>query len=339
MSAKSQKGAKAPFIFGLDIGYSNVKGAYGYADAEEPTTFVRPAHAAPLESVNGDRVAAPGEVFVTVKGASWLSLISPARADVKRELHANYPATDLYYALFLGALAVGTNNGETVIDRLITGLPSNQAREPELVEALKQRLIGAHQVAPSVSVEVKEVVVVPQPAGILADIYSSFDDPELLNESHLLVLDPGFYSVDWVSYNKGNIVNDASGTALEAMSSMIAEINNQIGKEHAVCPGVEKIEMALQAGRSTVVVRGGRVEMGPYIERAKEIVAAEALKDTLKAMRFQHEQQPIDFILLGGGGSDFYKTAVVQHYPDAKVLTSPMPVVSNAYGFWLCGTN
>lgn len=35
MSAKNQKGSKAPFIFGLDIGYSNVKGAFVLAPTEK----------------------------------------------------------------------------------------------------------------------------------------------------------------------------------------------------------------------------------------------------------------------------------------------------------------
>ncbi|MDG1580940.1 ParM/StbA family protein [Pseudomonas sp. GOM6] len=337
MSSKAPKNATGPFVVGLDIGYSNVKIAFGYPSQGEPKTLVRPAHAAPISAVNGEHTAGPGEFFVTVKDERWLSLISPARADIKRELHANYPSTDLYYALFLGALVAATEDGQSVIDNLITGLPTSQSRDPALIEALTKRLKGKHQVAPSVVVEVKEVLVVPQPAGILNDIYSSYSDPELLDESHILVVDPGFYSVDWVNYNKGHVVKDASGTALEAMSAMIGEINRQIGLEHAVSPGVEKIEMSLQAGRDNVVVRGARVPLAPYVERAQEIIANEALKDTLQSMRFQHESQPLDFIFLGGGGSEYYKAAVMRHYPDAQVLTSANPVVSNAVGFWLYG--
>jgi len=337
MTSKASKNASGPFVVGLDIGYSNVKIAFGYPSQGEPKTLVRPAHAAPIAAVNGEHSAAPGEYFVMVKGESWLSMITPARADIKRELHSNYPSTDLYYALFLGALAAATENGQTVIDQLITGLPTSQSRDQALIDALTKRLIGKHQVAPAVAIEVKNVMVVPQPAGILNDIYSSHDDPDLLDESHILVIDPGYYSVDWVNYNKGHVVKDASGTALEAMSAVIVEINRQIGLEHAVSPGVEKIEMALQANRDNVVLRGERVLLAPYIERASEIVANEALKDTLQSMRFQNEQQPLDFVFLGGGGSEFYKTAVQRHFPDAQVLTSDKPVVANAIGFWLYG--
>jgi plasmid segregation protein ParM len=335
---KTAKATGKAFIVGLDIGYSNVKLAYGYEGDNDPNTLVRPAHAAPLNDVKGDRSALSGEYFVSVNDTTWLSMIAPSRSDIKRELHANYPATDAYYALFLGALAAATQDGQVVVDKLVTGLPTQQSREPALVGALVERLKGKHQVSPKVSIEVREVVVVPQPAGILSDIYSTFEDVELLDESNLLVLDPGFYSVDWVVYNMGHLNKDASGTALEAMSAVLTEINKLIGIQYSASPGTDKIEMAFQSGKDSVVVNGNRVALAPFIEQAKLNVATEALKSTATAMRFQNESS-LDFVLLGGGGGDTYKDAVSELFPAAKIIESADKVVSNAVGFWLIGLN
>ena len=59
MSKKSQN--TAPYVVGLDIGYSNVKRVEGYADEASPRQFISPAQAAPLGSLNGNAVLKEGE--------------------------------------------------------------------------------------------------------------------------------------------------------------------------------------------------------------------------------------------------------------------------------------
>lgn len=56
---------------------------------------------------------------------------------------------------------------------------------------------------------VKSVVVVPQPAGAYMDIVSSTKDEgllEVLREGKTVVIDPGFFSVDWVALEEGRFV-------------------------------------------------------------------------------------------------------------------------------------
>lgn len=336
MTKKAATNSKAPFIVGLDIGYSNVKLAYGHAGDANPETLVRPAHAAPVSDVKGTNSPLEGEFFVTVADETWLSMIAPTRTPNKRELHADYPASDTYYALFLAALAAATTEGQTVIDVLVTGLPTSQTRSADRVNALTERLSGKHQVSPLLSIEVKKVVVVPQPAGILNDIYSSFDDPSFLDESNLLVLDPGFFSVDWVVYNMGNLDKEASGTALEAMSAMIVEINRLISIKYSAGPGTDKIEMAFQTGKDSIIFKGEPLKLAPYIEEAKKNIATQALKSTATAMRFQSEQT-LDFVLIGGGGGSSYKEAAQALFPLSKILEPANMVSSNSIGFWVIG--
>ncbi len=60
-----------------------------------------------------------------------------------RELHADYPASDAYRALFHGTLLLCEHD---TVDRLITGLPVSQFLDKELRARLSERLTGEHQV-------------------------------------------------------------------------------------------------------------------------------------------------------------------------------------------------
>lgn len=332
--AKAQQQQKK-FVFGLDVGYSNVKMVYGYV-GDTPVVDVRPAQAAPLNMVKGEEEPLPGECLVYIDGAPWLTFISPDRVAAKRELHADYTSSEAYKALFLGALTVACQNGEA-IDVLVTGLPVNQYLDKEHVESLTGILSGRHKVAPESTYEVRKVVVLAQPVGTMFDIYSVHEDAELFSETNVLVLDPGFFSVDWVLFQSGSLHKESSGTALEAMSTMVTQINSEIQAAYGgQGPGLAKIEAILQAGKDYFVIHGRREPIAKYIEQAAAKVAPEALKSMKQQLRYVRGQS-IDFILLGGGGSNFYKQAAMEIFPEARLIAPENAVVSNARGFWLQG--
>ncbi len=108
---------------------------------------------------------------------------------------------------------------------------------------LLNRLTGEHQISPKRKVLVKSVVVVPQPAGAYMDVVSSCDDEELLeiiNEGRTVVIDPGFFSVDWVALEEGEVRYQSSGTSLKAMSILLQELNRLIQEDYGTGPGLEK---------------------------------------------------------------------------------------------------
>lgn len=335
--ATKQKGTQ-PFIVGLDIGYSNVKRVSGYADDNDPEVVVRPAQAAPMSSLNGNSTLKEGEHFVHVNNVPWVGFVSPGRAGVKRELHADYPATDLYRALFNASISDACKDGRTEIDHLITGLPVNQSRNPDLVERLTKQLSGTHVVAPKREITVHKVTVLPQPVGILNHIYAYHPDAEILDESVVLVLDPGFFSVDWVVFRRGDIVRDSSDSSMDAMSALLDAVNAEIAKDFGGNgPGRDKIEIALQSGKQSVYLYGDAVELAPYIQRASSVVAPKALLNMKQQMRFL-EGEAIDYVLSGGGGGEYYLDAAKDVFPRSKVLSPPAPVApvaSVAYGYFL----
>lgn len=337
MSKKNDTNAPQ-LIVGWDCGYSNAKRAVGLSTDEEPSILVRPAQAAPLDQLHGSMSLKPGEYSVDVNGEHWAAFLEPGRARINRELHGDYPSTDAYKALYHAALISSCQEGN-VVDRLVTGLPTSQAREPRQVEALIKRLKGTHQVAPKRTIEVREVEVLAQPVGTLCEINSYHPDAEFFGEANLLVLDPGFFSVDWVMFRRGDIQRDSSNTSLDAMSVLLDTINEEVAMEHGgEGPGRDKVEIALQNNRNTVLMFGERIDLNPYVDRAMSKVAPRALANLKEQMRFM-EGEALDFILLGGGGARFYKDAAQYLFPKAKVIVADNNVTSNASGFWFHGKN
>ena len=163
----------------------------------------------------------PDAVVVDVDGQRWAAAIEPARLEGwQRSLHADYAATPAYRALVKAALVLA---GRPVVERLVTGLPVDQARDPRRREALRDALIGRH-VTERGTVEVGEVRVVPQPVGAFVDLLWSDLDGETLariEEGTVLVLDAGYYSFDWALVVAGELRRGASGTSLEAMSVLL----------------------------------------------------------------------------------------------------------------------
>lgn len=321
-------------VLGLDIGYSNVIAVFGNVDGQ-PESIIRPSQAVPLSVLPGDSGLRAGEVVVEVNGASWVAFAAPGRVQEGRELHEDYTSSHAYEALFKGALlhAAGDND---VIDCLVTGLPVSQARDKGYVETLIKRMTGTHRITPKREVTVKRVEVVAQPIGTLTEIYCNSDATEVaevIEESVSIIIDPGFFSVDWVLFDHRELVVNSSSSSLKAMSVVLEACSEEIAKDHGGIPGVEKIEHALQSGKSYILVYGRKVELAEYLERAAERVIPSVFIEIKQGLRFL-KGRAIDCVILGGGGASLYEPFARKEFPDALVVKPINSVKSNAEGFW-----
>ncbi|MGU5574123.1 ParM/StbA family protein [Aeromonas hydrophila] len=252
-----------------------------------------------------------------------------------RELHGDYPATKPYKALFYAALLLSE---QKEIDVLVTGLPVNQFMDSELREALKKRLEGEHQITPKRAVTVKSVVVVPQPAGAYMEIVNSTEDGDLLDVLHegkTIVIDPGFFSVDWVALEGGEVRYHSSGTSLKAMSVLLKTISLLIQEDHGSSPGIDKIEKAIRSGKDEILLFGVKVGLKEYLDKASFGVAQNALTPMRTSMR--EDGMDADVVLLAGGGAAAYKAAAKELFPKSRIVMAGDPLVANAKGFWFCG--
>lgn len=318
------------FCIGLDIGYSNVKLVYG--DTNGPfSQQLYPAGAAPVDRLPEGIGRQDHAVQVRVQGESYAALVEPARLqDWNRVLHADYPDTAVYRALYQAALLTV---GRDTVDVLITGLPVAQYQENGRRAALQQALQGVQAVTTQRTVVVHAVTVVPQPVGAYLDLAWRYD-ATVLATARVLVLDPGFFSFDCVFVNGGEVRQRASGTSRQATSALLEEADRLIQQDHGGRVGRERLEQALRAGESQAVLYGHYLALTPYLERAATRtvgVALAALRDTLR-----HEAEA-DIVLLAGGGARFFEPPTRDLFPRSDIVVPPEPVVANARGFWRYG--
>ncbi len=182
-------------VLGIDIGYSNLKLAFGKRGSE-PKVLLRPAGAAPADRLGEMITGKKDEDFlrVVVNGTPFVAGLSPDRAELwSRELHEDYPSTESYRALFHAGLLLSELEH---IDILVTGLPVSQYLNQDLRNRLQSLMAGEHQVTPRRRITVENVKVVPQPVGGFVDHVWNLKDSSEFEDSRVLVVDPGFFSVD-----------------------------------------------------------------------------------------------------------------------------------------------
>jgi len=320
-----------PCYMGLDVGYSNVIAAFGDGTGA-PERIVRPSQAAPLSILPGDAGLRAGEVLVDVEGEQWVAFAAPGRVQEGRELHEDYTASKAYEALFKGALLNAAGEGD-VIDVLVTGLPVTQARDDAYVDGLIARMTGTHRVSAKRQITVKSVQVVAQPIGTLTDIYCTSEHADVIEESVSLIIDPGFFSVDWVLFDHRELVSQSSSSSLNAMSVLLAACNEEIAKDEGGIPGVEKIEHALQSGKDFILLFGRKIQLKEYLDRAAARVIPGVFVEIKQKLRFL-KGRAIDCVILGGGGASIYESYAKAEFPESLVVRPTDAICSNAFGFY-----
>lgn len=315
------------YSVGLDIGYSNMTVVHGHTRGEYKQVSV-PSGAGPescvCKRVSGESVRSGYNV--KVEGEEWVAGIRQDLLDgYKRELSADYPKTKPYQALYKGALACTEHD---VIDCLVTGLPVNQTaqKKSELVSVLR----GRHQVGGR-EIHVKDVRVVPQPAGSFLDLMDVYKEKSMLASSRVLVIDVGFFSCDWLLMDAGIYKQTASGTSAHAMSALLEEADRHIGSDE-MSYGIARLETAIRKNATTIYQVGKPIQLRDITNKAAMLVGELAMSEIKNTLR--KESAVIDVIVLTGGGADFYKPSASKTFPEAHFIHLENSVNRNALGFY-----
>lgn len=324
------------YILGLDIGYSNLKLAFSESN-NVPATQVLPIGAAPASflPMKFGKSSKGGDLQVLINDEPWVVGVEPSRLEGwERELHAEYPTTDSYLALLYGALL---NTGKKEIDLVVTGLPVNQFLDKELVEKLKGRIRGKHQITKNIEISVKDAFIVPQPTGTFANTVTTVDEQtaENIESGNTVVIDPGFFSVDWVLLKGSELHRKSSGTSLKAMSMLLTQADIYIQQEFGTTVGVEVLERAIRNNTPTIQIFGTKIDISDFLARASKDLCLTALTPMRKTMR--EESAPIDYVLLTGGGATYYQEAAQAIFPKSTTIVCEESVLANAKGFFYIG--
>jgi len=208
-----------------------------------------------------------------------------------------------------------------------------------IATALVKKLKGSHQIAPKVEVNVKDVLVVPQPVGaFLHTINSLKNNHDFLDEvsnGKTIIIDPGFFSVDWVVFDKGDLKHEFSGTNLKAMSVLIETIYKNIKRDYGVSSSKEDIEESIRLNINKLYIRSKKIDIIDYINEASSKVAEDALLAIRTSIR--DIETELNTVVIAGGGAKVYETSVKKVFPDCKIIVSEPAVLANAIGFFQCG--
>ena len=317
---------------GLDIGYSNLKLCYGN-DIQKPTKIVLPAVAAPISDLLDAQIQDPRNqnliVLVDDQPEPWVVGTTDVHNYVA-PLHEGYTSSNAYKAMFNGTLA---HTRATHIQHLVTGLPTVHWQNRQLRMNLQHRMEGEHQIAEGLKVKVDKVTIRPQPFGSLFSYLSqSSKRAERVRNSTVLIVDAGYYSLDWLVCRNAKRVAEASGTSDQAFSIIVNAVSAELLSEHGLNISLEELKKVIDENLP-LTHKGQTLPISKILADARSKVTNKAIDNILNKVRIEHNR--IQMVLITGGAASYYHEALTNEFRGLETILVEQPVTANAYGFFL----
>ncbi|MBK1724575.1 PRTRC system protein D [Thiocystis violacea] len=249
------------------------------------------------------------------------------RHGVQRVLHDDYVGTDQYHALLLGSLA---QMGQSVIDYLILGLPVRLLEKK--AECLRELATGTHTFPDGPSVQVQRVEVLAQPIGGLLDHLSREQRNATTLERTFLLIDPGYYTLDWVVARGLTTRPELSSSVPCGVSVLLQSLAEAVGVANgAVYDNLTALDRGLRTGEFRYA--GREYDLTQHLPAALDRLRAgvQQLHNSVG------KGDDIDAVYLMGGGARFFEPLVREVLPDHRVLIVDDPSFSNVRGFQHAG--
>lgn len=322
----------------IDVGYGNTKHTMFHTPGQDIACATFPSiapHASAGPDLSGG-VFQRRNTFIVEVGNVRYEVGKDARlaqdASYGRILDPAYSLTDTYLALVRGAIAY---MGVPHIDLLVLGLPVNTFEQHQ--ESLAARVRGEHPVPDADGnvrkVAVREVKVLPQPIGGFFDHSIRHQLYGRMKSQMNLLIDPGYYTLDWVVAQGVKMLNSRSGAHSGGMSAVLAAMAEAIGRKIGTqLNDVSVIDDALRTGTNPRFF-GREFVLDEYLEigkaKARQFVAVLANK--------VGNAVDIDNIILVGGGGEFFKDVIQEKFPNHQIVIAEDPVFANVRGFQFAG--
>lgn len=314
----------------IDVGFRWTKAVLGYKHSEM-ITLKFPSRVAQPASTNlaVGPINCRDTVTVTVNDRLYEvghDVETILRADNALVLDDQFSQSDIYLALVRGMLCYISDN---VIDLLVVGLPVNQMCHSA---ALIQRLKTIHPLPGGRNVNVNNVQVVPQPLGGFF-YHANEVGFSRLKTQRTLVVDPGFFTLDWVLM-RGMVGEESrSGTYQGGVFKILQSIAETITKERR---SEYKNLYAIDHGLRNPVdfrIAGKSVDIARYYNQA-----AAYIDEAISKLRSSvGNGDDIDHIAMVGGGSQIFMQSLERAFPSHKIQIIADGLMANVKGFQLIG--
>ena len=249
-----------------------------------------------------------------------------------RILDPDYSMTDTHMALIRGALHYML---QPSIDLLVLGLPVNTWESYH--DALAKKVIGKHKL-PSrdrnkpdevFEVEIRACRVIPQPLGAFFDYSFRSGTYEKMRRQKNLLIDIGFFTLDWLVADGVKMINARSGAHNGGMSAVIQAMADAMGKDIGEpISDLSIVEEAIREGRNPFIY-GKEFDMTKYIKVGK----AKAEQFVSVLVNRVGSSMDITNIILAGGGAEFFLDVLESKFRNHKIITTKDPVFANVRGF------
>jgi plasmid segregation protein ParM len=255
-------------------------------------------------------------------------------SNAARNLDLDFVRRASYMALAKGAMHY---MGVPRIDHLVIGLPVSSMKA--LADAVKAKFVGKHQL-PGKTITVENVECVPQPVGGLLDYASRHQLMKQVESSTQLLIDPGYFTLDWLVVHGRKMAAVRSGAAnnagMAAIVRAIAEkLTTRIRERDGLAADVtesvlQRIDEALRTGRE-FRFNGKAEPLEGYLGAARHVI-----DDGLAKLRARvGALSDVDSIVLVGGSAHVYERAVCDAFPGYDIRIAKEPVFANVRGFQL----
>lgn len=316
-----------PIVRSVDVGYGNTK----YIQDVINGKIVARHFASIVHRPSSDNGSFPDsrDIYpVTVDGKHYEvgpGLDSALEGDV-RVLHDNFIDTDDYMALLYGALSQ-MNVAE--IDLLMVGLPVDLMSSKKA--ELENKLEGTHQIQGK-TVIVRKANAIAQPLGGFTSFSKDKSLMGELNTTRNLLIDPGFFTVDFLVSTGLREIKGKSGSHPSGVSAYLKGIAKALSKDKSInFTNLSHIDEGLRTGQFKLY--GQNVDLKKYHKQALAEIkpAVEAIANKVG------DGRSIDRIILVGGGSDLFLDLIKKAFPHHSILKDDGSVVANVTGFQILG--
>ncbi len=318
-------------IAAIDLGYGETKMAWFAPEGQVNRSFRSIVELAPSQDL-GQQMNRRRTVRVRVEGVEYEvgtdAYLVASRPDEEKD-HDDNVGTPEWMAKAKAALAT---IGADKIALLVMGLPVERFFKKGIKDLVCAKLTGRHQHCGDLTVDVERVLVIPQPMGGLIDAkeHASGKIRSDLSRQGVLVVDPGFYTTDYLLTLGGQGAPKRSGSTEYGVKKVIALAKEAMVREHGGAPSIYAIADASKNGVETVFAGGAEVRLRPYLDQALAVVGdriLDAIRATVKSF------EDIDVIIMVGGGATLFGPLIGRRLPVKSVRVAPYPEFANVRGY------